>query len=279
MVGEGRQVIAQAVDSIHSIAAAMAQAEGDMTSLRGEAPAAGFEFVNALVGNNIPPEYVPACEKGFREAMAKGAQIGHPVQGVRVTLTDGAAHAVDSNEMAFRLAAQYAFRAAFLEARPGILEPIMKVEVALPHEYQGTAIALLNKRIATPVPAIVVATIMAVTSLVLASVPGIIALVRTPDMFGDGTALLAMIYYGIVPTVFGFWMWYTGASLLSGAEASTFTAVAPMTAMLLSVLVLGETMQLRHVAGLGLVLAAIAITVTSQRVAPVQRTPTGPEGR
>ena len=112
----------------------------------GEAPAAGFEFVNGLVGNNIPPEYVPACEKGFREAMAKGAQIGHPVQGVRVVLTDGAAHAVDSNEMAFRLAAQYAFRAAFLEARPNILEPIMKVEVSLPHEYQGTAIALLNKR-------------------------------------------------------------------------------------------------------------------------------------
>jgi elongation factor G len=112
----------------------------------GEAPAAGFEFVNALVGNNIPPEYVPACEKGFREAMLKGAQIGHPVQGVRVVLTDGAAHAVDSNEMAFRLAAGYAFRQAFLEARPNILEPIMKVEVALPTEYQGTAIALLNKR-------------------------------------------------------------------------------------------------------------------------------------
>ena len=112
----------------------------------GEAPAAGFEFVNALVGNNIPPEYVPACEKGFREAVHKGAQIGHPVQGVRVVLTDGAAHAVDSNEMAFRLAAGYAFRQAFLEARPNILEPIMKVEVVVPHEFQGTAIALLNKR-------------------------------------------------------------------------------------------------------------------------------------
>jgi elongation factor G len=112
----------------------------------GEAPSTGYEFVNGLVGNNIPPEYVPACEKGFKEAQNKGAQIGHPVQGVRVVLTDGQAHAVDSNEMAFKLAAQYAFRQAFMDARPGILEPIMAVEVVVPHEFQGTAIALLNKR-------------------------------------------------------------------------------------------------------------------------------------
>lgn len=105
-----------------------------------------FEFVNACVGNNIPPEYLPACEKGFKEARSKGAQIGHPVQGVRVTLTDGQAHSVDSSEMAFKLAAGYAFRTAFLEARPSILEPVMKVEVMVPHEFQGVAIALINKR-------------------------------------------------------------------------------------------------------------------------------------
>lgn len=105
-----------------------------------------FEFVNACVGNNIPPEYIPACERGFREAQGKGAQIGHPVTGVRVVLTDGATHVVDSSEMAFRLAAAYAFREAFLAAKPAVLEPVMKVEVTVPHECQGVAISLLNKR-------------------------------------------------------------------------------------------------------------------------------------
>lgn len=74
------------------------------------------------MGNNIPPEFLPACEKGFKEAVVKGAQIGHPVQGVRIVLTDGAAHAVDSSEMAFKLAAGYAFRTAFMDAKPNILE-------------------------------------------------------------------------------------------------------------------------------------------------------------
>ena len=78
--------------------------------------------------------------------MQKGTQIGHPVQGVRAVLTDGQTHVVDSNEMAFRLAATGAFRAAFLEARPNILEPIMKVEVTVPTEFQGVGIGLLNKR-------------------------------------------------------------------------------------------------------------------------------------
>jgi len=105
-----------------------------------------FEFVNGIVGNNIPPEFIPACEKGFREAINKGPQIGHTVQGIRVVLTDGQTHVVDSSEMAFRVAAQYAFREAFGAARPNILEPVMKVEVNVPHEFQGTAIALLNKR-------------------------------------------------------------------------------------------------------------------------------------
>ena len=105
-----------------------------------------FEFVNGVVGNNIPPEFIPACERGFKEAVGKGPQIGHQVQGVRVTLTDGQTHVVDSSEMAFRIAAGYAFREAFTAARPNILEPVMKVEVSVPHEFQGVGIALLNKR-------------------------------------------------------------------------------------------------------------------------------------
>jgi elongation factor G len=105
-----------------------------------------FEFVNNVTGNNIPPEFLPACEKGFKEAALKGPQIGHALQGVRVVLTDGQTHVVDSSEMAFRVAAQYALREAITGARPNILEPVMKVEVALPHEFQGVGIALLNKR-------------------------------------------------------------------------------------------------------------------------------------
>jgi elongation factor G len=111
-----------------------------------EGSAETFEFVNGVVGNNVPPEFIPACERGFREAVGKGPQIGHAVQGVRVVLTDGQTHVVDSSEMAFRIASQYAFREAFQAARPNILEPVMKVEVSVPHEFQGTAIGLLNKR-------------------------------------------------------------------------------------------------------------------------------------
>ena len=105
-----------------------------------------FEFVNALTGNNIPPEFVPACERGFKEAVGKGPLTGHQVQGVRVVLTDGQTHVVDSSEMAFRVAAGYAFREAFAAARPNILEPVMRVEVSVPHEFQGVGIALINKR-------------------------------------------------------------------------------------------------------------------------------------
>merc|ERR1711871_384467 len=105
-----------------------------------------FEFVNALVGNNIPPEYHSACEKGFKEAQGEGALTGHPVEGVRVTLTDGQSHVVDSSEMAFRTAARMAFRKAFNFAGPAVLEPVMKVEVVVPSEFQGNVVGSLNKR-------------------------------------------------------------------------------------------------------------------------------------
>jgi len=104
------------------------------------------EFENALVGNAIPPEFHAACEKGFREAANAGALIGAPVQRARVVLTDGAAHAVDSNEMAFRLAAIGGFRQAYAAAGPAILEPLMRVEVTVPSEFQGAAMGDLNRR-------------------------------------------------------------------------------------------------------------------------------------
>ena len=125
--------------------------------------------------------------------------------------------------------------------------------------------ALLNKRIVTPIEPIVVATLMTVISLALTAAPGAIAMLREPAMFADARGMGAMVYYGLAPTVLGFWLWYSGASLTKGAEAAAFTAVAPMTAMLLSVYVLGEPMHWRHFAGMALVLAAIAATVSAER--------------
>ncbi|KAI9014959.1 P-loop containing nucleoside triphosphate hydrolase protein [Gaertneriomyces semiglobifer] len=104
------------------------------------------EFVNNTVGMNIPTQYIPAIEKGFYEACEKGSLIGHPVTNVRFVLEDGLAHAVDSSEMAFKLASMYAFREAFAKASPTILEPIMDVSLTAPAEYQGPCIGLLNKR-------------------------------------------------------------------------------------------------------------------------------------
>ncbi|KAK9843313.1 hypothetical protein WJX74_010202 [Apatococcus lobatus] len=106
----------------------------------------GVEFVNEMVGNAIPPAYMPSCEKGFLEAANTGNLIGHPVEGIRIAVTDGAAHAVDSSELAFKLACLYAFRDAYSKAKPVILEPIMNVEIRAPTEFQGTIIGDVNRR-------------------------------------------------------------------------------------------------------------------------------------
>jgi len=105
-----------------------------------------FVFENGIVGNIIPPGFITAIEKGFKEAVNSGALIGHPVQKVRVVLNDGAAHAVDSNEMAFKLAAMGAFRQAYANAGPTILEPVMMVDITAPGEFQGTIVGDVNKR-------------------------------------------------------------------------------------------------------------------------------------
>eukprot|EP00823_Brevimastigomonas_motovehiculus_P003570 TRINITY_DN2195_c0_g1_i1.p1 TRINITY_DN2195_c0_g1~~TRINITY_DN2195_c0_g1_i1.p1 ORF type:complete len:757 (+),score=172.62 TRINITY_DN2195_c0_g1_i1:268-2271(+) len=105
-----------------------------------------FEFVNKLMGNDVPPEFHSAIERGFQEAIERGDLVGAPVEGVRVVLTDGASHPVDSNELAFRSAAIGAFRAAFKVADPAVLEPIMLVEISVPQEFQGVAIAGVNQR-------------------------------------------------------------------------------------------------------------------------------------
>ena len=105
-----------------------------------------YEFVDEIVGGRIPREYIPACDKGFKEQVKKGLLIGFPVVNFRVRLQDGAFHVVDSSEMAFRICAQTAIREFYHKAAPIILEPIMKVEVETPDEFQGTILGGLNQR-------------------------------------------------------------------------------------------------------------------------------------
>ena len=106
----------------------------------------GFEFVNTVVGGNVPKEYIPGVEKGLRTAMDTGVLAGYPVTGVKCTLYDGAYHEVDSNVMCFEIAARAAFREGMKQASPKLLEPIMKVEVVTPEEYMGDIIGDLNSR-------------------------------------------------------------------------------------------------------------------------------------
>ncbi len=109
-------------------------------------PGKGYEFVNAIVGGTVPREFIPAVDKGIREATESGVLAGYPVVDVKVTLFDGSYHDVDSNEMAFKIAGSMAFKDAMREATPVILEPIMKVEVVTPEDYYGDLVGDLNRR-------------------------------------------------------------------------------------------------------------------------------------
>jgi len=106
----------------------------------------GFEFVNKIVGGVIPKEYIPAVEKGIKEAMDGGILIGYPVVDVKVTLFDGSYHEVDSSEMAFKVAGSMAFKDGAVKAQVVLLEPIMSVEVVTPEEYMGDVIGDLSSR-------------------------------------------------------------------------------------------------------------------------------------
>jgi elongation factor G len=114
--------------------------------LEPNAPGKGYEFVNGIVGGAVPREYVPAIDKGVKEAVDTGVLAGYPIVDVRVTAFDGSYHDVDSNEMAFKIAASIGFKDGFLKARPVLLEPIMKVEVVTPEDYSGDVIGDLNRR-------------------------------------------------------------------------------------------------------------------------------------
>jgi elongation factor G len=106
----------------------------------------GYEFVNGIVGGVVPREYVPAVDKGVKEALEGGVIAGYPVVDVKVTLIDGSYHDVDSNEMAFKIAGSMAFKEGVRRAKPVLLEPIMKVEVVTPEDYSGDVIGDLNRR-------------------------------------------------------------------------------------------------------------------------------------
>ncbi|NLI82157.1 MAG: elongation factor G [Deltaproteobacteria bacterium] len=105
-----------------------------------------FEFVNQITGGAIPTEFIPSCEKGFQACLSKGSMAGFPIVGVRVTINDGAAHSVDSSDMAFQQAAIGAFREAYTKAAPILLEPIMRVVVETPTDFQGAVLGTLNQR-------------------------------------------------------------------------------------------------------------------------------------
>ena len=105
-----------------------------------------YDFVNKITGGRIPKEFIPAVDKGFQEQMTKGPLIGFPILGVQAVLSDGAYHDVDSSELAFKICGATAFREYFSKANPVILEPIMKLEVAAPEEFQGNVIGQINQR-------------------------------------------------------------------------------------------------------------------------------------
>jgi elongation factor G len=105
-----------------------------------------YDFVNMIKGGSIPTEFVPSCDKGFKEAVKKGSLIGFPIVNIRCLINDGQYHPVDSSDIAFQLAAIGAFREAYVKAKPCILEPIMKVTVEGPSEFQGSIFGSINQK-------------------------------------------------------------------------------------------------------------------------------------
>jgi len=109
-------------------------------------PGGGFEFVNKIVGGTIPKEYIPAVEKGVKEAMEGGVLAGYPLVDARVILVDGSYHEVDSSEMAFKIAGSMAFKDGARRAKPILLEPLMRFDIIVPEEFVGQVIGDLNSR-------------------------------------------------------------------------------------------------------------------------------------
>ena len=140
-----------------------------------------YEFVNEVKGGKIPTEYIPAVDKGFQASLAKGQLIKFPVVGIKVTVNDGQSHPVDSSDMAFQLAAMGAFKEAYMKAAPEIMEPIMKVSVEGPTEFQGNIFASINQRRG-----------MIVSSVEDGAICHVDAEVPLSEMFGYSTVLRSL---------------------------------------------------------------------------------------
>ena len=158
-----------------------------------------YEFVDAIKGGAIPNEFIPSCDKGFQKAMKEGSLIGAPIVGVRMTINDGQSHPVDSNDNAFQIAAIGAFREGYAKAKPVILEPIMKVQMTAPTEFQGNLFGLINQRRGV----IVDSTDENNTSTVNAEVPlsemfGFSTILRSSTQ-GKGEFTMEFLKYGKVP--------------------------------------------------------------------------------
>jgi elongation factor G len=144
-----RETVRQAVEKVHGRFVRQTGGRGqfghvviNLEPAKGE----GFDFVNKVRGGNIPSEFIPAVEQGIEEALETGVKAGYPMVDVRVTLTDGSSHDVDSSELAFKIAGSMAFREAARRAKPVLLEPVMAVEVVTPEEFMGDVIGDLNRR-------------------------------------------------------------------------------------------------------------------------------------
>jgi elongation factor G len=133
-------------DYIHKKQTGGAGQYGRVTGFMEPSKEGVYEFINRVKGGVIPSEFIPAVDKGFQSCLKKGLLIGFPLLGMRITVNDGQHHAVDSSERAFIQAAVGAFKQAYLRAKPVILEPIMKVSVECPSEFQGNVMSSINQR-------------------------------------------------------------------------------------------------------------------------------------
>jgi elongation factor G len=159
----------------------------------------GYEFIDKIVGGVIPHTYRPAVDRGVQETMATGELAGYPIVGIRVTLVDGSYHAVDSSEMAFRIAGSMAFKKAYSEADPVLLEPVMAVEVTVPEANVGDVLGDLNARRGRPLGMEPTGS----TTVIRAEVPMAEMLGYSPDLTsmtgGRGDYAMSLARYEEVP--------------------------------------------------------------------------------
>ncbi len=157
-----------------------------------------YEFVDDVSGGSIPREFISSCDKGFKEGVRKGTLIGFPVVSIRCAVNDGAAHAVDSSEMAFKTAALMGFREAYAQAGPTILEPIMKVEIDAPIEFQGSVVGQVNQRRGTILETVGGDNVSVTCEVPLNAMFGYSTDLRSATQ-GKGTFTMEFARYAIVP--------------------------------------------------------------------------------